>query len=132
MIKMIFNILRYILFAVSVVFTVYFVCAIACLGVKNIGSIAGLMLSLWLLCVTLKPLHKLISDFCKSHLLTSIAYRAVNICFIAFAIYGVLVTAAMVYCAVQPPAENATAVVLGAQVKSWGPSTMLWASINAA
>ena len=38
----------------------------------------------------------------------------------------------MIYFACQPPAENATAVVLGAQIKDSGPSVMLWGRINSA
>lgn len=129
---MIFNILRYVLFAVSAAFVIYFIGSIIIFGLINIGSIAGLALSVWLVCITFKPLHKLISEFCKSHLATAIAYKAVNICFIAFAIYGLIVTAAMIYSAAVPPAENSTAVVLGAQVKPWGPSSILWGRINAA
>ncbi len=38
----------------------------------------------------------------------------------------------MFYCMAQSPAENATAVVLGAQVKPWGPSKILQGRIDAA
>ena len=38
----------------------------------------------------------------------------------------------MIYCACKSPAENATAVVLGAQVKPWGPSAVLSGRISGA
>lgn len=55
-----------------------------------------------------------------------------NIGFIAFAVYGAIVTSAMVWATCQAPPENSTAIVLGAQVKPWGPSVILRGRIDAA
>ncbi len=131
MFRFILNIIRTIFAIISIIFIIYFGFSIAC-GLLNIGSLAGLLLSLWVMCVCIKPFHRGIRRFCKKHLLTHILFRFVNVCFIIFAVYGAVVTGAMVYCANLTPAENSTAVVLGAQVKSWGPSTMLAGRIDAA
>jgi uncharacterized SAM-binding protein YcdF (DUF218 family) len=127
----IFKLLR-VLFAVcGIFFTAYFIASI-CTGMKNIGSIAGLCLSIWITIVSIKPLNKLIKSICMKTTFTNVMFKLVNILFITFAIYGIVVTVAMIYCAYQAPAANSTAVVLGAQVKSWGPSTMLRGRIDAA
>lgn len=100
-------------------------------GIINIGNIAGTALCVWVFCVSVVPVHHFLrSVFCK-RIFTRFIYRAVNFCFIVFAIYGTVITGLMVYCACQTPAENATAVVLGAQVKSYGPSVMLQGRIDA-
>ncbi len=101
-------------------------------GIRNIGNVSGALLCLWIFCVSVKPLHCKIKSLFMKKRFTKYIYRAVNFCFIAFSIYGTLVTGAMVVCAMNAPAENATAVVLGAQVKKSGPSAMLWGRINAA
>jgi uncharacterized SAM-binding protein YcdF (DUF218 family) len=124
-------IIRTIFIIISLAFAMYFVGSFFS-GLVNIGSIAGFALSLWVFCVSLKPLHRFIRKHCRKHLITRLGYRLVNICFVAFAIYGAVVTCAMVYCASVAPAQNATAVVLGAQVKSWGPSVILQGRIDAA
>lgn len=131
MFRFVLNIIRSVLAIISIVFVIYFCVCMAC-GLLNIGSLAGLLFSLWVMCLCIKPLHRNIRSFCKRHLLTRILFRLVNICFIILAVYGAVVTGAMVYCANLAPTENATAVVLGAQVKSWGPSVILQGRIDTA
>ena len=79
-----------------------------------------------------EPVHGAIKAFCFKHLFTKIVFRVVNIGFIAFAVYGAIVTSAMVWATCQAPPENSTAIVLGAQVKPWGPSVILRGRIDAA
>ena len=101
-------------------------------GVTNIGNISGLFLCVWIFCVSVKPVYNKIKDVFSKNSFTKIMLKLINIGFTAFAIYGLVVTSLMIYCASQSPAENATAVVLGAQVRDSGPSVMLWGRINAA
>lgn len=124
-------ILRIIVVFFAGLFSAYFSASIAT-GLVNIGSIAGLCLSLWLLCVAIKPLHNWIKEMCMKTMFTKVMFWLVNIGFITFAVYGIIVSGAMIYFACQKPADNSTAIVLGAQVKSWGPSEMLRGRINAA
>ena len=101
-------------------------------GIINIGNLAGMALCVWIFCVSVAPLQKFIKKiFCK-HKFTKFIYRAVNLCFIIFAVYGTVVTGLMAYCACKAPAENATAIVLGAQVRPWGPSAVLYGRISGA
>ncbi len=124
-------IVRSIFAVLSVIMSAFFVVPILG-GISNIGNISGALLCAWVFCVSVKPLHCKIKNLFMKKSFTKYIYRFVNFCFIAFSIYGVLVTGAMLVCAMDAPAENATAVVLGAQVKNSGPSVMLWGRINAA
>ena len=126
-----FLLLRSVIAVMSVIMSLFFVVPMSG-GIKNIGNISGALLCVWIFCVSVKPLHSKIKNLFMKKRFTKYIYRFVNFCFIAFSIYGVLVTGAMLVCAMDAPAENATAVVLGAQVKKSGPSVMLWGRINAA
>ncbi len=53
-------------------------------------------------------------------------------CATVFIVYAVTVSAIMAYAALCPAPSGATAVVLGAQVKPWGPSVNLQQRIDAA
>lgn len=129
--KIVLLIIRTVFAILSIIFFVLFVFPMAS-NIINPGNIAGIALCVWVFCICVAPLHREIRGFFCKRKFTKFLYRAVNFCFIAFAVYGAIVTAAMAVCAFQAPAENATAVVLGAQVKPWGPSVMLMGRINAA
>ncbi len=129
--KILLLIIRSVFAILSLIFFALFVVPMSS-GIINPGNIGGAALCVWIFCICFAPLHRAIRKlFCKRKI-TKFIYRAVNLCFIAFSVYGAVVTSAMVVCACQPPAENATAVVLGAQVKPWGPSVMLMGRIEAA
>lgn len=122
---------RSIFAVIAIVFIIYFIVSLVA-GLDKLACVAGLLLSIWVMCVSIKPIYAFIKDLCFKTTFTHILFVIVNVCFIIFAVYGVLVTGAMAFCASQAPAENSTAVVLGAQVKPWGPSTILRGRINAA
>ena len=129
--KTIFTIIRSIITILSVIFAAFMILPMG-QGIVNIGNLSGLALCVWLFCVCVAPIHRsLRSLFCRRKF-TKFLYRFVNTCFIIFAVYGTIVTSLMVWAALQPPAENATAVVLGAQVKPWGPSAVLYGRISGA
>lgn len=103
------------------------------IGIMNIGNIAGTALCVWVILVSVKPVHHAIRGAMKRFFLTRFLYRLVNFAFIVFAAYGAIATGAMLAASLAPPPENATAVVLGAQVRPSGePSTILRGRINAA
>lgn len=129
--KILLLIIRTVFAILSIIFFALFVVPMGS-NIINPGNIAGAVLCVWIFCVSCAPLHRAIRElFCKRKF-TKFIYRAVNFCFIAFAVYGAIVTGAMAVCANIAPAQNSTAVVLGAQVKPWGPSVMLMGRINAA
>ena len=119
-------------FAILAVILAAFLVAPMAQGIVNIGNIAGTLLCIWIFCVSVAPLHRAIrSLFCR-HKLTKLLYRFVNVCFIIFAVYGAVVTSLMAWAALQTPSQNATVIVLGAQVKPWGPSAVLNGRISGA
>ena len=112
----------------AVLFLIWFVSPMKA-NVINIGNIAGVALCVWTLVLCFKPIGRLL----KRHTFTRILYRIVNVCFAVVMLYGAVVTAAMFITANSAPAENATVVLLGAQVKPSGePSKILLGRINAA
>ena len=125
-------IIRALVIAAALVFLALFLMPMTS-NMINYGNIAGALLCAWAICVAFKPLHRGIKRLTNRFALTRFLRRFVNACFIVFAVYGAVVTTAMVIAAVQPPAEGATAVVLGTQVNPSGkPSAMLRRRIDAA
>lgn len=126
--KILAIVLRVLTAIAAVVFLLWFVSPMKA-HVINIGNIAGIALCVWTLILCFKPIGK----FLKRHTFTRIFYRIVNVCFAVVMLYGAVVTAAMFITANSAPAENATVVLLGAQVKPSGePSKILLGRINAA
>lgn len=101
-------------------------------SIINIGNISGATLCIWVFCMCVEPIHMAIKNVFSSNTVLLWIYRIVNGGFYAFMIYGLIVTVAMVVVASSAPPANATAVVLGAQVRPTGPSVMLWDRIEAA
>ena len=103
------------------------------IGILNVGNIAGAALCVWLILVCIKPLHLAIKRGFHRFFLTRFLYRIVSVTFIVLLCYGAVATAAIIGASMIPPKDNATAVVLGAQVRPTGePSTILRGRINAA
>lgn len=101
--------------------------------VTNIGNIAGVVFAVWLFVISCKPLQQALSRLFHHNGFLTFLYRFVNGCFVAFIIYGAVVTAAMLIAANSKPADNATLVVLGAQVRpDETPSVILRGRIRAA
>ena len=97
------------------------------MNVINIGNIAGLAAAVWLLFLSVKPSGWFTSGVPK------VLFRTANGVFIAFVVYGLIVTIAMMTTSVIKPADNATVVLLGAQVRPTGePSSILRGRIKVA
>ena len=101
-------------------------------SITNVGSIAGAIACIWILCMIIAPVHEWLVQIFSHTVATRFIYRFVCVCMAVFLAYGAAVTAAMAVCASVKPKENATVIVLGAQVKNGGPSTMLRGRILAA
>ena len=113
----------------------FFLCAFSLSllqGIVNLGSIAGTALCLWILSMSIVPIHRALMVIFFKFNITKFIYYTINTCFVIFTIYGTIISGIMVYYACQAPSENATAVVLGAQVQESGPSVILSGRINAA
>lgn len=102
-------------------------------GIFHAGSIAGILIS----CAVIfrfgfAGVYYKLKAAMLSHLPTAIIMRVIQTGAVAFIVYAVVVSSFMIYAMNKAPAENATAVVLGAQVKPWGPSALLQQRIDAA
>lgn len=102
-------------------------------GILNIGNLSGAAVCVWLVFVFgFRSLYLKFKAFMKKRRVTKFIINLANFCVVTFLVYGAVVSGAMLVCASKAPTDNATAVVLGAQVKSYGPSVMLRARIDAA
>lgn len=127
-----FKIFRIIIAVIAAVFLATFLSAFAA-GIVNIGNISGGLLCLWLIFVFgARGKYKAVKAGLKKKALGKIALYSINFCFTAFLCYGLIVTGLMTFVCAQKPTENATAVVLGAQVTENGPSMILSGRIDSA
>lgn len=102
-------------------------------NVINAGNILGVFLCLVLIFRWgFNPLFQKLKKKMLAGKFSKFLFRAVSVGLAAFTVYAVILSALMVWAMAQTPGENATAVVLGAQVKPWGPSVVLSERIDAA
>ena len=131
--KIVKRILRIIGAVLAVFLMGWFASPIAVYGLVNVGNLAGIALCLWLLCMCIAPVQRAIRRFFGKRRVIRIIYRVISAAIIVFLAYGMIVTAAILLAGFNAPAENATAVVLGAQVTPSGnPSRVLNKRIEAA
>ena len=125
-------VLRIIITVIAAIFLIWFISPLF-FGIKSLGSIIGV-----LICAALIFRFGFagVYDGIKVRLLTGTAgtvlVRVIQIGASAFLIYAIVVSGFMIYAMNVKPEKDDTAVVLGAQVKPWGPSTLLRQRINAA
>ncbi len=126
------KILRILIAVISWILLLCFI-APAMYGVFNIGSILGIILCL---CVIFRCQFSGVYHKIKDRLLRKKAGRAllrtVQTASVLFIIYAVVISALMIGASLIPPYSKGTAIVLGAQVKGYGPSAMLSQRIDAA
>lgn len=116
----------------AVVFLIWFTVPMF-YGVKNVGNYFGIFLSLCLLFrFGFEKAYICIKErFLRNNLL-KILLRAVQISAFAFIAYAAVVSCLMIYAMSAEPDKESTALVLGAEVKPWGPSVLLRQRIDAA
>lgn len=124
-------IIRTIAVILSIVFFPFFFLPVFS-GILNVGNLAGMALCIWIFFTAVAPFQKAIKKLFEKTKVMKYLYKTINVCFIIFAVYGAMVTLLMTYSAMKAPSQNATAVVLGAQVKPWGPSAVLYGRISGA
>lgn len=123
---------RILMTAIACVFLIWFIAPIG-FGVKNVGNALGVFI-----CVVVifrfgfAGVYEKLKLAMTSHAVTTVLLRIVQIGASVFVIYAVIVSGFMVYAMNVKPSGNDTAIVLGAQVKPWGASTLLMQRINAA
>jgi uncharacterized SAM-binding protein YcdF (DUF218 family) len=127
-----FKIFRVIITLIAIVFLLLFVSG-AMWGIVNIGNLVGGLLCVWLIFVFgTRNKYKSLKEKLKKNIFGKIVLYGINFCFTALLCYGLIVTGLMTFACIQQPKQNATAIVLGAQVTENGPSMMLTGRINSA
>ena len=124
--------LRILLTVIACVFLVWFIAPMA-FGVRNIGNALGIAICAAVIFrFGFAGVYDKLKLMMCSHTATTVLLRIVQIAASAFIVYAIIVSGFMVYAMNVRPSSNETAVVLGAQVKPWGASTLLMQRINAA
>lgn len=122
------------IFIIALIFLIWFIIPIISYRVLNPGNIFGIVLCLYLMFWSgLNNKYVEIKNALCSVQAVKILWKGFNVCAVLFVAYAVIVSGLMVYHAFfTKPEKNATAIVLGAQVKPWGPSKLLQQRIEAA
>lgn len=128
----IFKILRVIAVIVAAIFLGWFILP-AMYRIINPGNLLGAAICVYIIfwCGFNKQYKNIKKRLCERRTF-KILWRIWNVCAAVFVVYAVTVSALMAYAALSPAPAGATAVVLGAQVKPWGPSVNLQQRIDAA
>ena len=130
--KILPTILRTTIAAAAAFFLILFIFPML-LRIINIGNLAGVLLCLCIIAMCIPPVAGAISSFFYRNTATKIAFRTLSILGTVFLSYGIIVTAGMMISSCSHPTDNATVVVLGAQVRPTGePSEILKKRIEAA
>ena len=124
--------IRIALTVIAVIFLIWFLVPIVH-RVFNIGNVVGILIC----CAVIFRFgfvkkYKRFKAVLSRKLPARILLRVNQIGASAFCIYALLISCVMVYAMCVTPAKGDTAVVLGAQVMSWGPSPLLRQRIDAA
>lgn len=120
----------------AVIFFIWFSLAALIYRVVNIGNIAGVIIcGLLIFRFGFKNAYFRLKQRIYNKKVSRIIYKLIIACWAIFGIYAVIISSLMIHSALSaPPDDNSerTVIVLGAQVKPWGPSSVLWQRINAA
>lgn len=133
--KVIGIIFRTIISTVSFVFLIWFILPTVIMRVINPGNLLGVFICLCLIFrFTFKSAYIRLKERLYSKRITNIIFRVILSCWAIFGVYAVVISALMCYSMLPYPSEtsNPTVIVLGAQVKPWGPSAILRQRIDAA
>ena len=124
--------LRTVIASAAAVLFIWFAAPVA-YRILNIGNVSGMLICALIIfrSATAALYHRLKGILLRKRA-TRILLRAVQFGATAFLIYGMIISSFMI-CAMTPRDDKqATAIVLGAQVKPWGPSAVLQQRIDAA
>lgn len=126
------RILKYSITAITLLFALWFLAPMA-YRIINIGNIFGLMLcAIILFRITLSRYYHKFKNKMLQRRLTNVCMRLSQIICWMLALYCVCISVLMVGAMIPAADEQGTAIVLGAQVKPWGPSALLQQRIDAA
>lgn len=126
------NVLRIIAIVIEVIFLLWFLLPIR-FHIFKAGNLLGVVICLIALFRTaFSSVYYQLDAFMLQNNITKIIWLIIKYGCILFAVYAVIVSICMIAAMKIKPKKNATAVILGAQVKPWGASRLLLQRIKAA
>ena len=126
------NVLRIIAIVIEAIFLLWFLLPIR-FHIFKAGNLLGVVICLIALFRTaFSSVYHQMDAFMLQNTITKIIWLIIKYGCIMFAIYAVIVSICMIAAMKIKPKKNATAVILGAQVKPWGASRLLLQRIKAA
>lgn len=129
---LLYKIFRYVMLALSAIFFIWFLLPVLIYGVLNSYNLFGMGLCLFVfLFYSCRGLVLFVKHAFYSNKVTKIIWKTGKVLIYAFAIYAVGISIVMGIFASIPPAENASAIILGAEVRGTRPSLVLSARIKA-
>lgn len=127
-----YNIFRLMVIAMATVFLLWFIAPILVFGILIIYNLLGICIcSGIIIFYSARKWFVKLKDKMYEKTPTKILWNTVKAGIYTFGIYGVVISIIMAVCACMPPAENATAILLGAQVRGEQPSLILYDRITA-
>lgn len=116
----------------SVIFFVWFLAPMS-IGIVCVGNILGCLICAFVFCFYVLRYFFVLAKYAfYKKKVTRIIWKTAKCLIYAFICYCVIISGVIIYYANIPPEENATAVVLGAQVKGTQPSAILYDRIKSA
>lgn len=126
------NVLKIIAIVIEVIFLLWFLLPIR-FHIFKAGNLLGVVICLIALFRTaFSSVYHQLDAFMLQNTITGIIWLIIKYGCILFAVYAVIVSICMIAAMKIKPKKNATAVILGAQVKPWGASRLLLQRIKAA
>ena len=126
---------RIIICIIAVIFLIWFTLPVLLFHVINIGTLLGVFICACLLFrFGFTNAYKSLKERFYSKKVSRIIFKLILTGAAIFGIYAVVISSLIGFNSLSYPPESSdpTVIVLGAQVKPWGPSSVLWNRINAA
>lgn len=127
-----YNIFRYFMVTVAGIFFLWFLLPVFVYGILNAFNLMGMLACLYVMLFygARQQFRKLKEKFYLKKP-TEILWKIIRFCIYAFSLYALVISIVMTIFASIPPAENSSAIILGAQVKGTAPTLSLYDRILA-
>lgn len=127
-----YGIFRVFIVIISCVFLVWFILPYIVYHILNAFNLIGIVACLFIMVFYgARPLFKKLREKLYEKKITKILWKTVRFFIYAFASYAFIVSIVMAVCANTPPVQNASEIMLGAQVKGTQPTLSLYDRITA-
>lgn len=127
-----YGIFRVLMVTIACIFLIWFILPYIVYHILNVFNLMGIVACLFIIVFYgARPLFKKLKEKLYKKKTTRILWKTVRFFIYAFASYAFIVSIIMTVCANIPPAQNASEIMLGAQVKGTQPTLSLYDRITA-